>query len=350
MKATAPVRVLVVDDSAYIRKVISQMLSGDSRIEVVGTARNGSDALSKVVELRPDVVTLDLIMPEMDGVEFLREQMKRRRLPVIVVSIASENGSMVVDAIEAGALDFVQKPTALAIDRVFEIQSDLVQKVLTAAAVEPGRLPGSAAVSAAVEAAFPTSKPRGLVDAVVIGISTGGPQALTRIIPRLPGDFPAPIALVLHMPVGYTALFARRLNEVSSLAVIEASEGDEMLPGRVLVAPAGRHLTLTRLPDGCVVSHLDLRPLDALHRPAVDVLFQSAAQVYGPRLLGVVMTGMGSDGTAGCAWIKAQGGTVITESEQSCVVYGMPRSVVEAGLSDLAAPLDLMVEAILAHS
>lgn len=347
MQTNTPVRVLVVDDSAYIRKVLVQMLSSDPQIEVVGTARNGTDALAKVVELRPDVVTLDLIMPELDGVGFLREQMKRRRLPVIVVSIASENGSMVVDAMEAGALDFVQKPTALASERVFEIQTDLVHKVKTAAAVEPGRLPGEV-----IPSAPPILTPRssGLVDAVVLGVSTGGPQALTRLIPRLPKDFPVPIALVLHMPMGYTALFANRLNEISALEVIEAAEGDEMLPGRVLVAPAGHHLVLTRLNDGRVVSHLDMRPLDTLHRPAVDVLFQSAAGVYGARLLGVVMTGMGNDGTAGSAWIKAQGGIIITESEESCVVYGMPRSVVEAGLSDVSAPLDQLADVIVAHS
>ncbi len=347
MQTITPIRVLVVDDSAYIRKVLTEMLSSDPRIRVVGTARNGLDALEKVVELRPDVITLDLIMPELDGIGFLREQMRRRRVPTIVVSIASENGSMVVAALEAGALDFVQKPTALASARVYEIQQDLVQKVLTAAAIEPSKLPGALTIPTAPLA---SRKAQDAVDAVVIGISTGGPQALTQLIPRLPKKFPAPIAIVLHMPVGYTALFAARLNEISALEVSEATEGDEMLPGRVLLAPAGRHLTFLRLQDGRVVSHLGLRPLDTLHRPAVDVLFQSAAEIYGSRLLGVVMTGMGSDGTAGCAWIKAQGGMVITEAEESCVVYGMPRSVVEAGLSDFVAPLDRMAETILAHS
>lgn len=344
MHTNQPIKVLVTDDSAYIRKVITEMLSSDSRIQVVGTARNGLDALEKVVELEPDVVTLDLIMPELDGVGFLREQMKRKRLPVIVVSIASENGALVVSALEAGALDFVQKPTALASERVFEIQKDLIQKVITAASVEPMKLPVGIAIP---EGALPTKKVTPVVDAVVMGISTGGPQALTRLIPRLPADFPVPMAIVLHMPVGYTTLFAARLNEISSLEVIEASEGDEMLPGRVLLAPAGRHLSFLRLHDHRVISHLDLRPLDTLHRPSVDVLFQSAAEVYGGRLLGVVMTGMGNDGTAGSAWIKAQGGTILAEADESCVVFGMPRSVIEAGLADEVVPLDRMAEAIL---
>jgi two-component system chemotaxis response regulator CheB len=347
MQTPTPIRVLVVDDSAYVRKVLTEMLSGGPQIKVVGTARNGQDALEKVQELQPDVVTLDLIMPELDGVGFLREQMKRRRVPVIVVSIASEYGAMMVSALEAGALDFVQKPTALASERVYEIQRELIQKVITAAAIEPVRLPGVVTVP---PPALVARKARGAVDAVVIGISTGGPQALTQLIPRFPRDFPLPIAIALHMPVGYTALFAARLNELSVLDVCEAAEGDEMAPGRVLVAPAGQHLTFLRLQNGRVVGHLDLRPLDTLHRPAVDVLFQSAAEIYTHRLLGVVMTGMGSDGTAGCAWIKAQGGTVLTEAEESCVVYGMPRSIVDAGLSDFVAPLGHMAEAILAHS
>ncbi len=346
-KPPIPIKVLVVDDSAYIRKVVTEMLSAEPRIQVVGTARNGRDALEKVTELKPDVVTLDLIMPELDGVGFLREQMQRRRLPVIVVSIASENGALVVSALEAGALDFVQKPTALASERVYEIQRDLIEKVLTAAAIEPARLPVGISVPKEV---LPLRKTAPLVDAVVLGISTGGPQALTQLIPRLPADFPVPMAIVLHMPVGYTELFAARLNEISALEVIEASEGDEMRPGRVLLAPAGRHLTFLRLQDRRVISHLDLRPLDSLHRPSVDVLFQSAAEVYGGRLLGVVMTGMGKDGTAGAAWIKAQGGTILAEAEESCVVFGMPRAVIEAGLADEIVPLERMADAILEHS
>jgi len=340
-----PVRVLVVDDSAYIRKVVSEMLMRDPQIQVVGTARNGRDALEKVAILQPDVVTLDLIMPEMDGIGFLKEQMKRRVLPVIVVSIASENGELVLQAMESGAVDFVQKPTALASERVYEIQEDLIARVKTAANIQPERIPTALAIPAAP---FPAPVPRaGQVDAVVLGISTGGPQALAQLIPALPADLPVPMAVVLHMPVGYTALFAARLNEISRLEVIEAAEGDEMRPGRVLLAPAGQHLSLRRTLDGRVVTALSLRPLDTLHRPSVDVLFKSAADVYGRRLLGIVMTGMGNDGASGAAWIKAQGGTIIAEAQESCVVYGMPRAVIEAGLADFIVPLQGMAEAIL---
>jgi two-component system chemotaxis response regulator CheB len=186
------------------------------------------------------------------------------------------------------------------------------------------------------------------VDIVVLGVSTGGPQGLKLVVPRLPRNFPVPLAIVLHMPMGYTELYARKLNELCALDVIEAGEGDEIVAGRVFLAPAGRHLSFRRTGDH-VRAHLDLRPLDTPHRPAVDVLFQSAAELYGDRTLGVVMTGMGADGRDGAAWIKAKGGRVLTESEDSCVVYGMPRSVVEAGLSDGAMHIDRMAEAIAEH-
>jgi len=187
------------------------------------------------------------------------------------------------------------------------------------------------------------------VDVVVIGISTGGPQALRMLIPRLPAELPVPIAIVLHMPVGYTELYARKLNEQSALTVLESQGGEVVSKGTVYLAPAGRHLTLRRVASGDVVTNLDVRPLDTLYRPSVDTLFQSAADVYGSRVLGIVMTGMGSDGREGAAWIKAKGGIVLTESEDSCVVYGMPRSIVEAGLSDGNVGLDLMADALLAR-
>jgi two-component system chemotaxis response regulator CheB len=181
---------------------------------------------------------------------------------------------------------------------------------------------------------------------VVHRITTGGPQALNLEIPQLPADFPVPVAMVLHMPVGYTEMYARKLDEMCPLHVVEAGEGDLVDQGTVFLAPAGRHLSLRR--DGAEVrTHLDIRPLDTPHRPSVDALFQSAAEVYGERVLGVVMTGMGSDGREGAAWIKARGGGILTEAEESCIVYGMPRSVVEAGLSDAAVPLDRIAQAIM---
>jgi two-component system chemotaxis response regulator CheB len=282
----------------------------------------------------------------MDGVAFLREQMARRPLPVVVVSITSANGELVLRAMEAGAVDMVQKPTALATDKVFAISDELVAKVKAAAGARLTSItPGPRR-----DATTPSPPPRrgqGAVDVVVLGVSTGGPQALKYLIPQLPAELPVPLAVVLHMPLGYTELYARSLNEVSRLEVWEAHEGDPLRPGVVLLAPAGHHLSFRRSADPSVSAHLDLRPLDTPHRPAVDVLFQSAAEVFGRRVLGVVMTGMGSDGTRGAAWIKAQGGLVFTEDEETCVVYGMPRSVAEAGLSDRRVPLTAMAQAIL---
>jgi two-component system chemotaxis response regulator CheB len=340
--------VLVVDDSAYVRKVVSQMLARSPAVQVVGTAREGHEALALVEELRPDVVTCDLVMPELDGVGFVREQMRRRPLPIVIVSIANESGELVLSALDAGAVDFVQKPTALATDRLLDIADELVDKVHAAAAAHVHRRDQELAPGGAARRA--PSPIRGAFDAVVIGISTGGPQALKLLVPRLPSDLPVAVAIVLHMPVGYTRLYAEKLDEVAQTRVREAADDEIVEPGTVYIAPAGRHLTLERIGGGQPVrTRLDVRPLDTLYRPSVDVLFQSAAKTYGSRVLGVVMTGMGSDGREGAAWIKAKGGTVLTESENSCVVYGMPRSVVEAGLSDGAFELVQMADAILEH-
>jgi two-component system, chemotaxis family, protein-glutamate methylesterase/glutaminase len=340
------IRVLVVDDSAYVRKVIGEMLKRSPYMEVVGTARDGLEALELVEELEPDVVTLDLIMPNLDGLGFLEKQMQRRPLPIVVVTITNEGGELALKALEAGAIDFVQKPTALATEKIFEISSELVSKVKAAAAVsfDHRQLPPAEETSPASPIELVAAA--NLVDVVVIGVSTGGPQALRYLIPRLPANFPVPIAVVLHMPLGYTAMYAQRLDELSPLAVYEAQGGELLQPGSVCIAPAGRHLSLRRDHQGRVVTHLDARPFDSAHRPSVDVLFKSAADVYGGRTLGVVLTGMGSDGQRGAAWIKSQGGLVFSESEASCVVYGMPRSVVEAGLSDRQLPLTQMAKAI----
>jgi two-component system, chemotaxis family, protein-glutamate methylesterase/glutaminase len=339
-----PTRVLVVDDSAYVRKVVQQMLSRSEVLEVVGAARDGVEALELVDSLRPDVITLDLMMPNLDGVGFLKQQMARRPIPTVVVSIASDSGERALEALDAGAVDFIQKPTALATVKIFELADELIGKVKTAAGVLMAVvIPAS---SDGRVAAVSTSVRTKASDILVLGVSTGGPQALKYLIPQLPKDFPVPIAIVMHMPVGYTEMYAQKLNEMSLLEVQEAKEGDPLLPGRVLLAPGGRHLSFVRADDGTVQAHLDARPFDTLHRPSVDVLFRSAADIYKERVLGAVLTGMGSDGKEGAAWIKSQGGKILTEAEESCVVYGMPRSVAEAGLSDRSVPLRDMAKAI----
>ncbi|MEO5566976.1 MAG: chemotaxis response regulator protein-glutamate methylesterase [Gemmatimonadaceae bacterium] len=339
------VKVLVVDDSAFVRKVVKQMLTRSPFIEIVGTARDGAEALELTRELKPDVITLDLMMPGMDGVEFLRRQMAIRPIPVVVVSITHENGAAALEAFEAGAVDFVQKPTALATDRIHEMADELIAKVKAASAVVLAQ-PAPPEVKAGRTTVQAAPLKKGSVDLIVIGISTGGPQALRYLIPKFPVNFPVPIAMVLHMPIGYTEMYAQRLNELSGLSVTEAKEGDEVRAGSALLAPAGRHLLFSRRADQ-VFAHLDLRPVDTPHRPAVDVLFRSAADAFDGKVLGVVMTGMGNDGVAGALHIKAKGGRVVTEAESSCVVYGMPRAVVEAGASDRVAPLDRMLSTIL---
>jgi two-component system chemotaxis response regulator CheB len=339
------IRVLVVDDSAFVRKVMRQILSRSPFIEVIGTARDGNEALELVESQRPDVVTLDLMMPGLDGVGFLKKQMAKRPVAVVVCSITHESGAVALEALEAGAVDFVQKPTALATDRVFEMGDELIAKVKAAAEV---RMPTMMPVPAATPH-LPLVVSKGhhaTADIVVLGISTGGPQALRQMIPQLGVDFPVPVAIVLHMPVGYTAMYAQRLNELSPLNVSEARAGDPVVSGQVLVAPAGRHMTFRRTPTGVNV-HLDVRPTESSYRPSVDELFRSAAEVYGGRVLGVVMTGMGNDGTAGAQKIRAAGGRIITEAESSCVVFGMPRSVIEAGASDRTAALSDVPQTIL---
>lgn len=344
IKVPQLIRAVVVDDSAFVRKVVREMLTRSPFIEVVGAARDGEEALQLVADLKPDIVTCDLMMPRLDGVGFVRAQMARKPLPILILSASPQDAEQVLEALDAGAVDFIRKPTALATEELLGIREQLVDKVKAAVRAPLANL---AEMPAGAPVAF-SPRTGGLkVDLVVLGVSTGGPQALRRLLPQLPADFPVPIAIVLHMPVGYTALFAEKLDEISQLEVIEAKEGDSLRPGRVLLAPAGRHLLVRRNAEGGLVAQLAVQPLEKVHRPSVDVLFQSAAEAARDRVLGVVMTGMGDDGKQGAAWIKAQGGRVITESEKSCVIYGMPRSVAEAGLSDAAVPLDGLADAIL---
>ena len=334
-------RVLVVDDSAFARKVLRELLTAGG-FEVVGTARDGLDALEKIAELKPDVVTLDLVMPNLDGLGVLAALAGQQGAPpVVVVSMAGEDTALGLSALAAGAVELVGKPTALATERLREIGGDLIGAVRAAALArrppkEPEARPGPARASA------------GRKRILVIGASTGGPQALTRLVRALPADLPVPVCIVLHLPPGYTEAFARRIDEESALEVVEASDGLLLAAGRVLIARAGLHLKLRR-EGGSVRAQLDLAPMETAHRPAVDVLFQSAAEVYGDGVLGVVLTGMGDDGCNGSRAIHERGGQVLTETEASCVVYGMPRCVDEAGLSAGSASIAGMVDAILAR-
>ncbi len=343
---SGPIRILIVDDSAFARKVIKEVLSDSPLVEVVGAARDGEEALELTASLAPDLIVCDLHMPRLDGVSFVRRQMALKPIPILILSAAAQEAAEVLEALSAGAVDVIQKPTALATDTLRSVRRSLIDKVKEAMSIPTANLVREVPVPAVPVTVRHTPA---RVDIVVFGISTGGPQALRRMLPLLPENFPVPVAIVLHMPVGYTALYAQKLDEICAISVKEAADGDVLMPGRVLIAAAGRHLLFNRTPQGTVVAQLSLQPIDKVHRPSADVLFRSAAEVFGGRVLAVVMTGMGDDGKEGAAWVKAQGGSVITEAEKSCVIYGMPRSVVEAGLSDTAVPLEEMAQAITAR-
>lgn len=340
-----PIRVLVVDDSAFTRKVLRELLEKAPGVSVVGTARDGLDALEKIAELAPDVVTLDLVMPDLDGVGVLAALQRPDAPRVIAVSASTAESDLGIQALQSGAVELVHKPTSLASDRLYEIAAELVAKIEAAAAARP--LAPAPVPVRAVASLLPLRAPA-RARLVVIGTSTGGPQALTRLLPALPGDLPVPVAIALHIPFGYTEALAKRLDGVSAIRVVEATEGLELTAGVAAIAPGGQHLTVQRQ-DGRLVAHLDVEPMSALHRPSVDVLFESAAQALGSKVLGVVLTGMGDDGRLGAEAIRRAGGRVVNEAEASCVIYGMPRVVREAGLSSAEAPLDDMAALIVSQ-
>lgn len=332
---TDRVRVLVVDDSAFARKVLRQVLAASPRIQVVGVARDGLEALEQISLHSPDVVTLDLVMPGLDGLGVLREAASGGSPRFVVVSISDEHSELVVEALARGALDFVRKPTSLATDRLYELGDELVRKVLLAASVARAvRAPGAAPARTAPAAAGPA---QAATELVVIGTSTGGPQALTELLPALPEDLP-PVLVALHIPLEYTAAMATRLDRLSRVRVVEAEDGRALERGVVLLARGGIDLEVERAGDA-LVARIVLRPRRPYH-PSVDALFESAARACGRGVLAAVLTGMGDDGLLGSQAIHAAGGRIIAESSSSAIVDGMPRAVRDAGLVDAAVPLE----------
>jgi two-component system chemotaxis response regulator CheB len=321
-------RVLVVDDSAFARTVITKLLVASNRVDVIGKAHDGFAALERIAELDPDVVTLDLTMPELDGLGVLRALASRPRPRVIVVSISGIDTELGAEALTLGAVDLVAKPTALANDRLQLIGDELVAKVVAAGT------PASAIPMTPVAA----GKMGGRVELVVLGTSTGGPQALTRLVSGLPENLSVPIAIVLHIPAGYTEALAMRLDRIAKVRVVEAFDGLVFQPGVVVLAKGGEHLRVARVGAQLIaqVSTDPLRPF----MPSVDELFLSAARAVGAGSLGIVLTGMGDDGLEGAKAIARAGGALLTESPATCVVYGMPRVVDEAGLGAQSLSLD----------
>lgn len=333
------VRVLVVDDSALMRKLIPQMLAYDESIEVVGTAMDGSFCLKKIEELKPDVVTLDLEMPGMNGIDTLKEIMRRDPVPVIVVSSHSTEGATVtMKALGLGAFDFVTKPKD-ASAHMAETAKELIAKVKAAAdcKLRPSALSGTSSAKP-TKAPAPSGSPTKVVG---IGVSTGGPQALEFLLSQLPGDFPGSIVVVQHMPDGFTDMFARRLDELCALRVKEAQSGDVLLAGRVLICPGNRHIKVKRLPLGDVVVLSDEARVNG-HRPSADVLLRSLGEEFKSQAVGLLMTGMGDDGAEGLGAVKREGGMTIAQSESSCVVYGMPKAAIDRGYAIRVVALDVM--------
>jgi two-component system, chemotaxis family, protein-glutamate methylesterase/glutaminase len=334
-----PLRILIVDDSALIRKVLSNLLASDPEIVVAGTAGNGIQALARIPEIKPDLVTLDIEMPAMDGLETLVEIRKLYpKLPVIMFSTLTERGAAAtLDALAKGASDYVTKPShSGGSDSSRErVQEELIRKIKSLCMVRAPQPPTSRPSAPPVLAA---ARPQARVDVLAIGTSTGGPNALTALLPQLPADFPVPIVIVQHMPPLFTRLLAERLNNITHLDVQEGKEGQKLQKGQVWIAPGDHHMTVSRKGTEFVLG-LNREPQENSCRPAVDVLFRSVAQTYGANVLAVVLTGMGADGTRGSSDIRGAGGEVIVQDEASSVVWGMPGSVVAASLTDGIYPL-----------
>lgn len=341
------ISVLVVDDSAFMRKAISMMIDRDPEVHVVDTARDGHQAIEKTRELQPDVVTMDIEMPRLDGISALKQIMDEMPRPVLMISsLTKEGADATVKAMEAGAVGFIPKQHSRVSLEIKEIEQELIDKVKSAARSNVGALrralsstPSSARQKPPSDFSFRRAR------LVAIGVSTGGPFALQQMVPALPADLPVPVAIVQHMPPRFTRSLANRLNAMTPLEVVEAEAGMSLTPGRVLIAAGGHHLTFRRGAQGPLAETPD-EPEDALHRPSVDVMFNAACRMYQGRVLGVVMTGMGKDGLEGAQQIKSKGGKIIAQDESSSVVYGMPRAVTEANLADLVVPLDEMASTL----
>lgn len=346
------ITVLIVDDSAFMRKSLAMMLESDPQIKVVATARDGREGIEKIRQLNPDIVTLDIEMPGMDGLTALGIIMKEMPRPVLMISsLTTEGAQATIDALNLGAVDFIPKELSYVSLNIVKIKDELIAKIKDIAQSKAlqFRLQRIRGVHQAQPSppVHPLSKthrgdrlPPKEFRAVVVGVSTGGPFALLQIIPKLARDFPLGILVVQHMPPRFTKSLGERLNSLSAVTVKEAEHGEPVRPGTVLIAPGGSHLLVERNGNSTPLVRITSEPNDTLYKPCVDVMVKSAVETYSAPLLGVIMTGMGKDGLEGCKEVKRRGGWVLAQNEETCVVYGMPRAVVEAGLADLVLPLD----------
>ena len=347
------IRVVVIDDSAYNRRTITKMLESLESVQVVGYAADGEEGIRKIIDLKPDLVTLDLEMPRMDGFTLLRIIMNSCPLPVIVISAKSED-QRVFKALELGAVDFIAKPTGRISDELLIIAGDLQEKVRSVFNLNMDRIikreplltpePFPRKKKRPVDG-IPLTRGTSAVQIVAIGASTGGPPALQSIFSSFTEILPFSVLVSQHMPAGFTRAFAERLNRSSMFEVKEAKDGDLVVPGRVLIAPGGRNMIFQELNGEVTAKVVAPSPQDR-YIPSADVMLTSLADIYGPRILAVVLTGMGNDGSKGVRAVKKFGGEVLAESEESAIVFGMPREAIATGLVDKIVPLSRMAREI----
>jgi two-component system chemotaxis response regulator CheB len=345
---TNPITVLVVDDSAFMRNAIKRMLSSDCGIKVIGAACDGVEALQKIASLKPDVVTLDIEMPRMDGIETLRNIMEKMPLPVIMVSsLTTEGARVTLDALDIGAVDFIPKNLSDLSINIVKIEAMLVEKIKQFGKRKMPFARKRAGVPAAVIKKMSMAKyaSSGKMTLVAIGASTGGPKALQSVVPLLPKDFNLPVVIAQHMPPNFTGPFAERLNHLSKLTVKEAKDGDKITPGTVYIAPGIGHMSIEKA--GMEKRIRISENSEYIYRPSADLLMLSAAELYPGSCLGVILTGMGNDGLKGMTAIKKSGGRTISQDEDTCVIYGMPKAVVDAGMADKIVPLEEVAGEIL---
>lgn len=355
------ISVLVVDDSALVRRVVTDALAEDPDIEVVGTAANGRLALAKIEQLSPDLITLDIEMPEMDGLATLRELRKSRaRLPVIMFSTLTEVGATAtLNALALGASDYVTKPsnTGSFAEARRNVQEQLIPRI-HALCRKPRTSPPAAPAAPSAPArpapprpaaAAPAVARTGRIDLVAVGCSTGGPDALTKVVAGFPATFPVPIVVVQHMPAVFTRMFAQRLDRAAPMRVVEATDGMPLECGCVYIAPGDYHLEVSRLRN-VTMTRLTQAPPENFCRPAVDVLFRSVAPIYGAATLAVILTGMGHDGLAGCQLLRSAGAEIVAQDQATSVVWGMPGAVTEAGLADQVLPLDRVASHVVSRA
>jgi two-component system, chemotaxis family, protein-glutamate methylesterase/glutaminase len=342
-------RILIVDDAVVVRKILSDAVSRNPAVEVAGVAANGRIALQKFLILKPDVVLLDIEMPEMDGLETVRELRKlNARVPIIMFSTLTEHGAgATLEALSLGATDYVTKPSNSDMAATQEaVLHELIPKILALCGV-PEAPAGFVAVRRPPAAAPVLSRPRSVapIEIVAIGVSTGGPDALARLLPSLPANFPVPILVAQHMPAIFTRLLAARLSTKSALAVRECTSGELLTPGCAVIAPGDYHMVASK-EDGGVRLRTNHGPKENFCRPSVDVLLRSVAKVYGGKTLAVILTGMGQDGLRGCELLQSLGARVFVQDEASSVVWGMPGLVARAGLAEKILPLDQIAKEI----